>query len=97
MMMPLSLCCHRLSEILLLCMIQTFAEFLKIRQEPHLIVTVGFVHEVSERATLGNVLGDVAEDHEPQSIRHEFLHDLTCQTRLELEEILCQPFYWNKN
>jgi hypothetical protein len=79
------------------CAIQSLVEFLKVRQEPHLIATVRFVDEVPEGATLSDVSRDVAKDHEAPSIRHEFLNDLTSKTRLELEEILFKPFHRNKD
>ncbi len=61
---------------------QSFMQFLKGRQEPYLIATVGFIHEVSESTTLSEVSRDVAKDHESPSIQHEFLHDLICSNGL---------------
>ena len=71
-----------------LCMLQAFIEFLKVCHEPHLIATIGFVHEVSESTVPGDALRDVAKDHESPSIRHELLHDLTSKVGLELSDIL---------
>jgi hypothetical protein len=60
--------------------LQAFAQFLKVRDEPHLLAAVGFGHEVSERTTASDVLRDVAKDHQSPSLRHAFLHDLTSKT-----------------
>src|SRR6266516_3442707 len=84
-------------EAMLLHALQSFIEFLKVRQEPHLRTSVRFVHEVSEGSVLSHVSRNVAQNHQTSSVRHEFLHEATSKTCLELEEIILKPFHRNKD
>ena len=61
---------------------QSLTQLGKIANEPNMAALVAFENEISQGRSVVQVLQYVADDNEPQMIRHEFLNDFACNARL---------------